>query len=484
MFIIKSARITAVLTAGIFLLSGCGINKRNKSEPVTLTWYIPAVISGNEKTEIFNQVNEILKERYNLKLNMVGIDSNNFTQKMKITNAGKETYDLAFTSNWCNNYLTNVSNGVFYEITEKDLKEYAPNTYASMSEEIWSAVKTNSKIYAVPNWQSQIRATGIFIPDEFLKATGTDIDDIDGLEQVTEYLRKITAINPNCNKIGSMWSHLMTYNNFIDAYEELLPGAIDFTKDGKPILFNQYETQEFEDYINLRRSWVAEGLSSGEYRPDPQAANYDIKEEPLAIHQYSPMGASVRSETYGYTYRSKQLSNSLMSPLGVTAAMTGISATSRHPTEALRLIEIINTDSEIMNLIAYGIEDINYEKISDNQIKVKASSNYKGPPLFAIGSMANAYLLENQPENLIEETKKFDDGAISSPLMGFNADLSSINVEVENCRAVIDEYLRMLEYGFADEAKLMEFRERLKLAGADKIILEIQGQIDKWYEAK
>ena len=477
-------KILSLTLAASFALSGCSRENKADGEVVTLTWYIPSVITGNDKVEVFNKVNEILEERYNLRLIIYGVDSDNFSQNLKVINAGKDVYDLAFTSNWCNNFLTNVSNGVFYGITEKELKEYAPMTYASMSEEVWSAAKVNGKFYAVPNWQAQTRASAIYVPEEFLEATNTDINSLTDFDAITEYLRKITQINPECNKIPAFWTQIMTYYNFVDIYEEQLPGAIDFTKEGKPVVVNQYETAEFENYVSLRRQWVEEGLSTNQYLPDSKAADKKIKQEPFTIHQYSPMGESTKTNTFGYQYKAKQISNSLMSPLGVTAAMTGISATSKHPIEALKMIEIMNTDSEVMNLIAYGIEGKNYERISSNQIKLIENSNYSGPSLFNLGSMANAYLMDNQIPGLIEETKKFNDGAIASPLMGFNADLTNIIIEVENCRTVINEYLMMFDQGLADEAKLQEFRDRLKLAGSDKIIQELQSQIDKWYETK
>ncbi|MBO5060366.1 MAG: ABC transporter substrate-binding protein [Clostridia bacterium] len=479
----KFTKTLAGILAGLTMLSGCGTEQATEGVE-TVTWYVPMLITGNGKQEVLDKVNDILETKYNLKLDLIGIDSGNYNNKMQVMNAGQEEYDLAFTSHWKNSYSTNVSNGVFYELTEEDLKKYAPKTYESMSDNVWKAVKIDGKIYAVPNWQIQTRAACIYTPKEFLDETGESLENIKTLDDITGYLRKVQAIHPNCNKIKAMWTQLMPYYNMIEIYEEKMPGAIVFNKEGKPEVINQYDTQEFTDYIDLRQDWVAEGLCTDKYLPDSNADKKEIKEEPIWVHVYSPGGDAILSQSRGYEMVFKQFSNAVMSSTGVTAALTGISATSKNPTAALKMIEVINTDAEVHNLLSYGIEGVDYVKTSENQIERKEEKTFRGVDNWMMGTIANTYLLSNQSPTLIEETKAFNDEAMPSPLLGFNANVDNLTLEISNCKTVINEYLEMLDLGLSDDAKLAEFRAKLDEAGVDKIVSELQSQIDEWYAAQ
>ena len=480
----KVVKTLAAILAGATILSGCGNGLGGSGKMVTIKWYIPALLTGNGKDAVFAKVNEILAEKYNLQLDLVAIDSGNYDQKMQAINAAGEEYDLAYTAHWKNNYVANVTNDIFVELTEEDLKEYAPNTFELTGSAAWDATRVNGKIYAVPNWQMQTRATALIAPQEYLDLTGTDLAAIKDYDGITEYLRKLHAVKPQVNEIPGFWSQVITHHNMVEVYEERMPGVVDFTKEGKPVVFNQYESQDFADYVATRNSWIAEGLVVDQYIPDSKAGSKEFKTQAMTAHQWSPMVESTVESSSGYDHGASSFSEIIMTPSGVTAALTGISTTSKHPMEALKMIEIINSDPEIMNLIAYGIEGVDYDKVSDNQIKLREDKQYAGPALYAIGSMANAYLTETQSPTLIEDMQAHNNSAIASPLMGFNANLENVTLEVANCKSVVSEYLEMLDLGLYGPDKLAEFNQKLKTAGVDTIINELQKQIDEWYATK
>lgn len=69
--------------------------------------------------------------------------------------------------------------------------------------------------------------------------------------------------------------------------------------------------------------------------------------------------------------------------------------------------------------------------------------------------------------------------------MGFNFDVTNVQIEMANCNAVVTEYLKPLLYGFMDiETSYPEFIKKLDDAGAEKIIAEKQAQLDAYIAAK
>lgn len=464
----------ALASAGI---TGCG-EKKEDGDITEISWYLPGVLEGKDVQEVIDTVNAKLKEKYNLKLKINCIDGGNYNEKLQIMNAGREVYDLAFTANWTNDFFKNVSNGVFYDLTE-DLPKYAPTLYEALSEAEKESVTVDGKIYAVPNWQIQAKSTAFIVPADRLKSTGMTLDEINNLDDMTTYLRKIHEADPACNSVSECWSSLMFCYGYNELLEQGLPPIINFNEEGKPTVLNQYETPEFENYVKVRASWVKEGLVKDTY--DPKQTNSGGKTDwPFFVHIYKPGIDTQQTLANNYEVLCKPISEAVISSVGINAALTGVSATSKHPQEAIKMLEIINTDKEIYNLLCNGIEGKNYEKISENKIKPIAESGYSKITDWTLGSIANGYLAENDADDLIEQTKEYNESAINLSVNGIQFKVDNIATEMANCRTVVNEQLKMLELGLTEDvdAALAKFRNDLKLSGADTIVSEVQKQID------
>ena len=72
-----------------------------------------------------------------------------------------------------------------------------------------------------------------------------------------------------------------------------------------------------------------------------------------------------------------------------------------------------------------------------------------------------------------------------SPILGFAFNPEPVKTEIAQCQAVSKEYMPILGTGSADLAtKLPEFLDKLNKAGSEKIVAEIQKQIDAWKATK
>lgn len=472
----------------IFAVAGCNSNKKNQkdSDVTTITWYVPGVLDCADKDEVMDKVNELLAKRYKLNVELIFIDGGNYASKMQTINAGGEEYDLSFVSNWRNDYYTNVANGTLVDLTE--LLDKYPDLKNSMNDNVWDASRVDGKIYAIPSWQIQAKSTSLAIDTEVLKQSGYTLDQINTLDDIGKYMQSLHKTMPECNMVGQVWSSLTYKYNILTLLGDTLPAAIYVTDDGsKPKVMNMYESPEFSEYVNTRYKWVQEGIMSDMYDAIAmkKGSNKDVRTTPFSIHIYKPGLKGELELSTGTDYSVKQFSNAVLSSSGVCAAMTGISTTSKHPDKALELLNAINKDKEIMNLLCWGIEGKHYTKVSDTQIKIADNSGYSRINSFVLGSNYGTYCLENQDPDLYEQVKTFNDTAIVSPLNGLNLNTSSITTESANCNNIIKEQLESLERGAVDpKTALPKFIKDLKTAGSDKIIQEIQKQVDSWWASK
>lgn len=108
--------------------------------------------------------------------------------------------------------------------------------------------------------------------------------------------------------------------------------------------------------------------------------------------------------------------------------------------------------------------------------------NPQVPWMFATNFLANVE--KGMPKTVWEDTKKLNADAVPSKLLGFSFDAEPVKAEIGKTSAVYDEYSRAIDLGVSTEEKYNEFLAKLKNAGADRIIAEMQKQIDAWKASK
>ena len=472
------------LIMALTAFAGCGKTNTKQDEGTPeITWYLSGVKTDSVHDPVWNKINEIMLERYGMTLKVVLTDGGNFNAKLQMMNAAQEPYDLVFTSNWRNDYATNVENGALYDLTEI-LPKHAPKLYASLTEAEKTAVTVDEKIYAVPNWQVQARALGIHFPKEVLEQSSFTLNDFNVISDFGPYLEEIVAKNPEMNKGTADWGSAMIGYGMVTVAQEGLPGVVRYEKTGKPEVISQFETEEFMNHAKMMRSWWEKGLIPKVRNDSSSTTQTGIITKPATWGNWKPgiLGELMKSSKYEIV--GKQISPAVLSTEVLLATLTGVGAYSTHPEKAVQMMEIIHTDKEIYNMLSWGIEGVNYEKIGENTIKVKEDNQYSIAN-WSIGSVANSYILDGNPEDIWEQTKEFNNNAVVSPLMGFTANTENIVSDYGNCQTVIDEYLERIQYGYDDPEKLVtEFRQKLKTAGSDRIIEELQRQVDEWWENK
>ncbi len=473
---IVSVMLMVAIMLSVCVFTGCE-NSGEEGGITTITWYIPGVLEGTDVGVVMDKVNELLAERYGLNLELICVDNKNYSSKMQVINAGREEYDLLYVKD----FGDSMKNGVLYDITDL-LPEIAPTTYEALDDANWEAVTVDGRIYGVPNWQVQAYATGVMGNKAKYDAAGVDIKDIKTTEDMTAYLEKIHAIEPETNIIDPWWTSMTIYYGFEEVIDNKMVGAIRFNEEGKPTAINQYETEEFKEYINVRRDWVERGLVADYYENNHNAEKKEVQRLPMGVFYYKPSLASEKTLSSGYPYVGEPISQGLLTGRGIRATMTGVSTTSKHPDKALKMIEIIYSDPEIYNLLCWGIEGTHYTKDETGKITIAEGSNYDRISNWKIGPVYNSLLLSNQEDDVNDKTKEFNEAAVVSPLMGFIFDTAPVSSQLSNCLTVINKELQSLEMGLVEpEEGLQSFLNNLDVAGAQDIIDELQKQIDEWW---
>ena len=131
------------------------------------------------------------------------------------------------------------------------------------------------------------------------------------------------------------------------------------------------------------------------------------------------------------------------------------------------------------NLLAYGIEGIHYNKVTEDVIDICSDRYSIGN--FTFGNKKLSYKLSHFSETLDEDLKEFDERAIISPLLEFSFDPTPVAGEIAAITEVTEEIEGPVFVGAVDpEEYIPKVIEKYRQAGLDKVIAEQQKQINNW----
>lgn len=471
----------AVMATGCF--AAVGTEQVKADDVVTIKIHTP-IPEQTDGEAVMEALNEYTREKIGVEVDYV-FHGGSYADKIQTIIASGEEYDACFTANWINSYSVNVSKGAFIDVKDM-VPEVAPKLLEVIPEYMWTAATVDGGVYAIPNQQIVARQMGILIPKEYADASGMDYKAITNYTNVTDFAQKIYD-EFGAKVQGMPIAQCAEYCGYEYLNDYLSAGVVKMDDETATVV-NFYETQEWLDMLNEMAVLDSKGLLDGEcgYMNDYSESQRVAKKLSVGFGgTYKPGVEAEESARAGYDCLMGTIEmEPYISTSSVTATMYGISATSKHPEETLKYLELINTDPYAMNLVSYGIEGKHYEKTGENSIKLIPNSGYSHGQSWALGNVFNTYVLEGQPEDVWEQTKALNDSAKTSPILGFAFNSEPVKMEITSVSKVVKEYESIIGGELPVEETNAEFVEKLKVAGVDKVVEEMQSQIDEFLAAK
>lgn len=441
-----------------------------------------------DEAKVMEEVNKILKDKLNCELELIALPHDQYETTVQMAINSGEEFDICFTSNWTMPYASNAAKGAFVDITDM-LPKLAPGLWASMKEGIWDAARINGRIYAVINQQLFARISGYALNGKYYDEYNGD--SVVDFKTFTDYtLRVKEGEEAKGNKMINMcyatdwlsagymqavgWERLNSSNT---------PGTADIGQE-KPVVFNEYDTDIFREMIQLKAEQQTAGVIDADILT---TASFDRSK---IIGEYGNTGLTndeEQAKSYGWDSAVvKKDGNAFMNTSGTIATLNAISATSKNPERALMFLELLNTDSTLYNLLAFGIEGVHYKLVDGNAFEVIEGSQYSGTN-WALGCVFNGLRSAQQPSDIWDVTKKANEEAKVSSLMGYTYDGTKVQSEIAMCSAIVSERMPLFAaglYGDNTMAEYDKFMQELKDAGVDEIITDMQASVDAFLASK
>lgn len=220
-------------------------------------------------------------------------------------------------------------------------------------------------------------------------------------------------------------------------------------------------------------------VKGGEYTPNTSV---------IDVHNdLTPSAAQMYSATAGVDISLIQIENEGYLSKGDATAMA-IPYCADEPERAMMVLNALYTEPELYQLLIYGFEGEHYTDNGDGTITTDygaqgtADSNY-GLWKWTVGTCKNSLVTQADVAGYYDELQAQEKDAIISSFINFVFDDSNVTDVVASLKAIDGEYKSMIDNGYMGdewEATLDKWISERKAAGVDRLIEELQNQINDY----
>ena len=306
-----------------------------------------------------------------------------------------------------------------------------------------------------------------------------DYTKVKSPKDIEPFLEEIRVNEPDVYPMRGAVAGYYTQNT----YEGIASGVgLDRTNTGELKAIYAWDAKGYEDDLRLARDWYEKGY----IRSDIASVMDDTNDffggkYVVTTTGWKPGFEAAQAGNLGGEHIAMKLADkSYITKSGLLATMHAISAYSKNPDKAIKLLALIQTNKELYNLLAHGIEGVHYTKVDDKHIKLNEESGYYLNMSWAFGNQFNAYPLEGQEENVWEETKKMNDEGERSRLLSFSFDSQNVQTQLSQLATIQQQYVNMNNGSTDWEKVIEEYKIKMKNAGVEDVLKEVQKQLDEY----
>ncbi len=501
------SKLSGLLFTGVLALSMQAPGLVSSAQDVpTLDYYFGAFqYKPDGLTAVENAANDILVKEIGAKVKLHPLGLADLTAKGPLILSSGQQCDLMSFSQF-NPFSPAIASGGLAPIGDL-IKQYAPKTYSNFPPDNWNAVTKDGKIYGAPVFVGGVSKAAMWVRADLVAKYNFDWKNA---TKITDWEPFFDAVlkGENGNVIPLLssdpywgrqwWPNLYGYDPISESIGA--PGARgmvgvkldDPTTTVVPVAF----TPEYKQAVELARKWYLKGyfLKSVPSDTEMSALRGQLKfaafEFPGASN--SSTNAMSGNEWNGVPILTGFFQDKTVITTGkILSSVYGVCAVSQHPTEAVKFIEAMNTNVDLLNLFNYGIQGKDWvwkdqaNKVITYPPGVDGNTVSWNPNTYwQFGDKRLVYLTTPDDIGVLDRDAADLKVAIISPILGFVPDLSTIQNEVAQIATTAKEYCDPVDRGLVDvDTGLKQCQDQLKAAGIDTIVAELQRQINTWKAA-
>jgi putative aldouronate transport system substrate-binding protein len=476
------------------------------AETVTLDYYWVGNADTDQRPLVEAAINEYIEPLIGAKVVFHIVGWGDWSSKAVTGIQAGEKMDIFFTADWWH-YMQLSSEGLFRPLNDDNgeygnlLEKYGQGILSSLHPAFITGTQIDGVNYAVPTNKELTVPEGFLYNLTWAEEIGLTPElaaSIKSFADMEPWLAKAKEAHPDDypyvtdGRIGFMpW-----VPNFAGGVNENLVN-MKFTPDasGKfdETIVSVMETDWAKDHLAIMRSWYEKGY----IHPDSGLNTFDVMQLFNAgKFLFIPMplkGSNIKAQELINSSGNADLKVGEIygqPKINITThaggSMLAIPMLSEYPVQAMKFINLMHTDSKLLNMMLFGVEGTHWEFEADGRVNIINNAWYSAHPgAWTLGNtMLQAVSNKEDPlknKMLIE----YSNDAIDHASLGFRFRTEPVAAELTAVNAVVDGMGRALFTGYVDpEVELPKYIEALKAAGLETVLAEVQKQYDAWKVAK
>lgn len=465
------------------LLAGCGSSNSAKtpaaddSSVPTIVWY---QVGGGEPANLASwteKVNTYLEAKIGVHLDVQCVSWGGWGDRRSMVIQTNEPYDIMFTDS--GSYANDVAMGAFADLTE--LIKETPGITDLIPEMYLDACKIDGKLYAIPAYKDSSSTQFFVWTKDYLDRAGVGYEDVHSLADATpvvQAMKDATGEPPMLlNKDGVSCVVGQRYDQLGMAGMGAI--GVSFYNNSKEVVCT-FEQPDVMDQLKVLHQWMKDGLINSDAATASEATGMCG----VGIAQGWPAAAGGWGDGRGAEVVVSQLGDTVVSNDTIQGSMACISASSEHPLEALKVLELVSTDTTFRDMLVYGEEGVNFEYVqgANGEQRVHKINTDWTMAAYTQGTFMTMTPTDDVEQNpYTTEVDEQNKNAISSVALGFNFDKSPVADKIAACQAIFEEYKGLLQTGTGEpEATVAEMMGKMRASGFDDIVAEAQAQLDAY----
>ena len=426
------------------------------------------------------------------------VSKENYEKKWNMKMANNEAVDIAWMGSEVLDFTEEVKKGSLMAL------DYLLNTFGEelqdqIPEELWNKQRRDGNIYGIPVLGPLYRPNYVLTVNKSLMERYGDFEEILTVNQNSRYTTKecFEVIEPFLeqakanNALGKGVSYQTLCRIADKGYEGIYGQDSPFVIrifDEKPVVYNKYALESYRACFETMADWYQKGYIREDvaYLLDPTSEDGKKSGNILFVEEYGEKKSVYDEKDTEYEVLRGELDGYRYIPYETCRNCLVIPKSARHPNEAMQVINLLHSKEgqKLYRILAHGIEKQQYIRINEDSNVIARMTdddrNYRyGISPVNIGNIFQNYELA---EGEFEQVREYNEEALTSPLEGFELDTRMIAIEMARVELVVQKYEEALCQGILPdwEETYREFLREMKAAGSEKIIEEIQRQIDSF----
>ena len=468
---------------------------------IVVAYFTSSEINQQATEQVQEAINELTLEKINTEVTLMPIAIGSWNQQINLMIAGGDALDLVPTFFYGSGTFDAMRSSNQLIPLNDLLDEYGQDILSEMPEKFFDTTTYDGNIYAVPADKDEVSSIYYAMRTDILEELGLleqaqEISSMQDIEVILQAVAENTELTPlygaAVNNGVIHFGNALITGEFSDAvgYTKLVNEYIVALDSDPTTVVNLYDTPEFEQSVELMHDWYNKGYIYKDATTTDEI-NYDtVRNNVCFSFFYAAENATKNSGLAGCGYDMTVIKvyDDPITTTTVNRNSWTIPVNSREPEAAMKFLNLMYSDKEIIDLLNYGIEGIHYTVLEDGTYgpvpdETVTSTGY---PLNLTWLFGNQYLSgvwTGDSPDLREESQAINDAAEMSYLLGFAASSDGFDTQISAITSASGEYLYGLVCGVSVPSDVLpEFNSKLETAGINDLIADVQAQLDAWLE--